>query len=471
MGAKVYRTSATSSILLAALLVRALQTRSAFSPASILAMAAVAPMAMERDARVPCCEPLGCVTDCVYPWCMFTCDTCCWATLRLGPCLDKAPSQPIPGYCLWPSHKVLKKDPKRAAWLRTKFDLCQRLDRYTIRHPRCRCCGVGFGSELHASTYLGGSFYGHYDDLFGANFCCGQKVVVAEPRLVETSLLEPSGRAFHLHMYNLRGEVMPKIGGETSFLLALPNGDDATTAHARLRALVFKYCAGPAAIARARPRDPVAAALLWKLRTSCAEDPANAANVHFPTFVVRFVHYCVLGMRDIDDGAFALLFEANITPVDAGEFPPHGVRYLHREMNLFGEGPVKHFPELHAKIAALYAAALRELRFEGEFCAAEDFAASLVPIMALAGCFGPLDALLQLFPEHNKWSNLADPLAAAAFAWPWDDRAKLRLCAMEAQRLSPGVFGTTLCGNQPVSWDVGAKLQKSLARSNRSRFG
>ena len=28
-----------------------------------------------------------------------------------------------------------------------------------------------------------------------------------------------------------------------------------------------------------------------------------------------------------------------------------------------------------------------------------------------------------------------------------------------------------LCGNQPVSWDVGAKLQKSLARSNRSRFG
>ncbi|KAH8076376.1 3'-tRNA processing endoribonuclease [Aureococcus anophagefferens] len=28
-----------------------------------------------------------------------------------------------------------------------------------------------------------------------------------------------------------------------------------------------------------------------------------------------------------------------------------------------------------------------------------------------------------------------------------------------------------LCGNQPVSWDVGAKLQNSLARSNRSRFG
>ncbi|KAH8061210.1 hypothetical protein JL722_4516 [Aureococcus anophagefferens] len=90
---------------------------------------------------------------------------------------------------------------------------------------------------------------------------------------------------------------MPKIGGETSFLLALPNGDDATAAHAKLRALVFKYCAGPAAIARARPRDPVAAALLWKLRTSCAEDPANAANVHFPTFVVRFVHWAA-GLDD-----------------------------------------------------------------------------------------------------------------------------------------------------------------------------
>ena len=28
-----------------------------------------------------------------------------------------------------------------------------------------------------------------------------------------------------------------------------------------------------------------------------------------------------------------------------------------------------------------------------------------------------------------------------------------------------------LCANQPVSWDVGAKLQNSLARSHRSRFG
>jgi hypothetical protein len=28
-----------------------------------------------------------------------------------------------------------------------------------------------------------------------------------------------------------------------------------------------------------------------------------------------------------------------------------------------------------------------------------------------------------------------------------------------------------LCANQPVSWDVGAKLQNSLARSNRRRFG
>ena len=31
--------------------------------------------------------------------------------------------------------------------------------------------------------------------------------------------------------------------------------------------------------------------------------------------------------------------------------------------------------------------------------------------------------------------------------------------------------GDGLCANQPLVWDVGAKLQKSLARSNRSRFG
>ena len=32
-------------------------------------------------------------------------------------------------------------------------------------------------------------------------------------------------------------------------------------------------------------------------------------------------------------------------------------------------------------------------------------------------------------------------------------------------------LGDFPCANQPVSWDVGAKLQNSLARSNRSRFG
>ena len=37
--------------------------------------------------------------------------------------------------------------------------------------------------------------------------------------------------------------------------------------------------------------------------------------------------------------------------------------------------------------------------------------------------------------------------------------------------LSCFVEGDGLCANQPVSWDVGAKLQNSLARSNRSRFG
>ena len=31
--------------------------------------------------------------------------------------------------------------------------------------------------------------------------------------------------------------------------------------------------------------------------------------------------------------------------------------------------------------------------------------------------------------------------------------------------------GIVLCANQPVSWDVGAKLENSLARSNRRRFG
>ena len=35
----------------------------------------------------------------------------------------------------------------------------------------------------------------------------------------------------------------------------------------------------------------------------------------------------------------------------------------------------------------------------------------------------------------------------------------------------PGTPGGTLCGNQPLVWVVLTKLENSLARSNRSRFG
>ena len=34
-----------------------------------------------------------------------------------------------------------------------------------------------------------------------------------------------------------------------------------------------------------------------------------------------------------------------------------------------------------------------------------------------------------------------------------------------------GSYGGALCGNQPLVWGVPTKLQNSLSRSNRSRFG
>ena len=42
----------------------------------------------------------------------------------------------------------------------------------------------------------------------------------------------------------------------------------------------------------------------------------------------------------------------------------------------------------------------------------------------------------------------------------------------EAVRVADeAVVAGDLCGNQPLVWGVPTKLQKSLARSNRSRFG
>ena len=416
-------------------------------------MAAVAPERMERGASVPLCEPVACCTDCVTPVCCFGGDSCYYYCCRGGPhglpcSKEKAEDkQDLPlGYCLWPSHKVLAKDEKRKKYLAKKFDYCHRLDRFTLRHPCwAGCCCVARLSELHASVYLGGSFYRNYESAFGENYCCGQKVVVSEPALLEESLTSPAGRGFCLHMYGMRESALKHntIGGETAFLLALPNDDDPNSQHARLRQLMFAHCTGDAAAARARVDDPVMGALLWDLRGKVASDPENTTNLHFPTFIVRAIHYCLLNL-ELDDETFDLVFRANVTPLDAGEFPPHGSEFLLAAPNLMGDDKVAHLPALHAKIEKAYAAALVKAGFESDFCTALEFGRALVPIMALAGVFGPLDALLNLFPEHHKWSKLAKPLEAAPdFAWPWDDRDKLRLCLLEAQRLGPGVYGTT----------------------------
>ena len=46
-----------------------------------------------------------------------------------------------------------------------------------------------------------------------------------------------------------------------------------------------------------------------------------------------------------------------------------------------------------------------------------------------------------------------------------------RMSLLEFLVFHHGGASWDLCANQPVSWDVGAKLENSLARSNRSRFG
>ena len=67
---------------------------------------------------------------------------------------------------------------------------------------------------------------------------------------------------------------------------------------------------------------------------------------------------------------------------------------------------------------------------------------------------------------HDKLEELDKRTAPKA-----EDEASPEAAAAQAMMYGDPAMGMALCGNQPVSWDVGAKLQNSLARSNRSRFG
>jgi hypothetical protein len=93
---------------------------------------------------------------------------------------------------------------------------------------------------------------------------------------------------------------------------------------------------------------------------------------------------------------------------------------------------------------------------------------------------GEIESVVQAHPADKAaapraWRTHRYELALATAAHVADDAQSP---ARPADAPPPPRFevgaadpGEKLCGNQPVSWDVGAKLENSLARPNRSRFG
>jgi len=157
--------------------------------------------------------------------------------------------------------------------------------------------------------------------LYGNNFMVAGQVVLGDFDSVETALTSPQGRTTNLGASPMIVKHLPKVkdGSSLTFLLALSDqGAGGNGNHGKFKAaldtVIFNHAAG------ARQADDTAARLLRELgaeyeqlsREGAAgmqkffESPENG----WMRFMVRYMHYVLLGMNPDDEEATALLTQA-----------------------------------------------------------------------------------------------------------------------------------------------------------------
>ena len=253
--------------------------------------------------------------------------------------------------------------------------------------------------------------------LLGPNFCCAGQVVLGEFAELEKALTSPQARTWRLGTTVLDSSHCPNldVGGRNVFLLALSdepaggNGD-----HEAFRQCLEDYVLNQAS--SEREQDEIVRQLLNQLaidyRRLSAKEFFNDSQQGWKGFIIRYIHYVLLGIDPNDEAKIALLIDVHYNHASAlYYFAVLGQAVatldnlpssLQQMMQWLEKPPEieqianahRHAPKLIEEAARLYANAPALANFEEREkyrnMTRQELAKLLVSIIAIAGIQGPL---------------------------------------------------------------------------------
>lgn len=325
---------------------------------------------------------------------------------------------------------------------------------------------------------------------YGGSFVAMNKVVIADAEEVNARLLGPMDRGDYLGLNNFRSSTLRRAeDGGPLMPLTLPSGacpgNDGR--HAAFRTQMYRYVLNDAQRERSMASNPVTARLLAKVakewRASAelqarargdgdleAEEKAFHAFCYgpLPDFNLRMLHWACFGLDlgSVGSVEYQALWQAFYEPKGRGGFglmywvwggsvTSYLFRFLPRLANALrsreGVGRLPTSPTVNPgdvivrdyfdRVAPIYGSSPALAGYSVDPSLAKcpskaEFVEQVLTIMCIAALQGPL--LLQELMLSPKGPVPRD------FALPLDNTARLRLCILEAMRLSPPVFETTM---------------------------
>ncbi|EDX83575.1 hypothetical protein S7335_755 [Synechococcus sp. PCC 7335] len=309
--------------------------------------------------------------------------------------------------------------------------------------------------------------------VFGSNFCCAGQVVMGEFSTLETALTSPQARTWRLGTSPLDSHASPDLdtGGRNVFLLSLSDADAGGAGDHEFFRQMLEKCVFSAA-SKKRQQDATAQLLLERLAADYAEMPHGPGEAFFTDdqrgwmgFLVRYIHYVMLGIDPTDTSTVEMLTDLHYTRQGTVHYFS-GLGKVFQSLNINGHGQVSELIEQAATIYEQSPALVDfpEMPEEAGAMTRRELAKLLTAILSIAGLQGPLHLGYTAMGFRPLPAYKGQRTAEIDPTHHWDsleleDRESVRRFVLECARLWAPVSATHRIATEPFSAVIAGKEQ------------
>jgi hypothetical protein len=305
----------------------------------------------------------------------------------------------------------------------------------------------------------------------GLTFCCAGQVVLGDFKTLETALTSPQARDWRLGTSMLSASHGPGVdkGGRNVLLITLSDAA-AGGNHDVFRKCLDDYFFNEAIVVR--QNDQVAKKLIDKLAADYVDRIANNKLEEFfnndqrdwKGFLVRYIHYVVLGINPDDQEKISMITNLHYTK--------RGTLYyltgssILEKLNLLGFAQI---PELIEKVATIYENSPALANFQENDpkynnMTRREVAKLMVSLMSIAGLQGPLHFGKTAMGYQSLPAYKGRQTSKIDVKSHWDhldlsDRTGIQLFLLECARLFLPVTASHRVATEPLTVTIAGKVR------------